>query len=61
MSASQASPPAVECPPTVDEWQRQIRLRLDEIIAFCWNDQGLASFLVFEAALLGLLRSLGLV
>jgi hypothetical protein len=59
MSASQASPPAAACPPTVDELQRQIRLRLDEIIAFCLNDQGPASFLAFEAALLGLLRSLG--
>jgi hypothetical protein len=39
--------------------QRPIRLRLDEIIAFCWNDLGPASFLAFEAALLGLLRSLG--
>ncbi|MBV8077540.1 MAG: hypothetical protein JO284_14125, partial [Planctomycetaceae bacterium] len=59
MSASQASPPAAACPPTVDALQRQIRLRLDEIIAFCLNDQGPASFLAFEAALLGLLRSLG--
>ena len=61
MSASQASPPAAACPPTVDELQRQIRLRLDEIIAFCLKDQGPASFLAFEAALLGLLRSLGCV
>ena len=59
MSDSQSSPPAAACPPTVDELQRQIRQRLDEIIAFCLNDQGPASFLAFEAALLGLLRSLG--
>ena len=39
--------------------QRQTHQRLDEIIAFCLNDQGPASFLEFEAALLGLLRSLG--
>ncbi len=39
--------------------QRQIHERLDEIIAYCLNDQGPASFLDFETALLGLLRSLG--
>ena len=33
--------------------------RLDEIIAYCLNDPGPASFLEFETALLGLLRSLG--
>jgi hypothetical protein len=39
--------------------QRQIHQRLDEIIAFCMNDQGPVPFLEFETALLGLLRSLG--
>jgi hypothetical protein len=39
--------------------QRQIRQRLDEVIAYCLNDQGPASFGEFETALLGLLRSLG--
>ncbi len=59
MSACQGSPPVAACPPTVDELQPQIRQRLDEIIAYCLNDQGPASFLEFETALLGLLRSLG--
>jgi hypothetical protein len=59
MSAGQGSPPVAACPPTVDELQPQIRQRLDEIIAYCLNDQGPASFLEFETALLGLLRSLG--
>ena len=59
MSASQSNPPAAACPPTVDELQRQIHQRLDEIIAYCLNDPGPASFLEFETALLGLLRSLG--
>ena len=59
MSARQGSPPAVASPATVDELQQQIRHRLDEIIASCLKDQGPASFLEFETALLGLLRSLG--
>ena len=59
MSACQGSPSATACPPTLDELQRQIHQRLDEIIASCLNDQGPASFCEFEAALLGLLRSLG--
>jgi hypothetical protein len=59
MSAGQGSPPAAGCPPTIDELQRQIRQRLDEVIASCLNDQGPASFGEFETALLGLLRSLG--
>jgi len=59
MSACQGSPPAAACPPTADELQRQIRQRLDEVIASCLNDQGPASFLEFETALLGRLRSLG--
>jgi hypothetical protein len=58
MSACQSNPPVVACPPTVDELQRQIHKRLDEIIADCLNDQEPASFLEFETALLGLLRSL---
>jgi hypothetical protein len=59
MSACQSNPPVVACPPTVDELQRQIHKRLDEIIADCLNDQEPTSFLEFETALLGLLRSLG--
>ncbi|MGZ6870088.1 MAG: hypothetical protein ACXVHI_07275 [Frankiaceae bacterium] len=59
MSAPQGSPPAAACPPTVDQLQRQIFHRLDEVIAYCLDDQGPASFLEFETALLGLLRSLG--
>ncbi|MBV8384949.1 MAG: hypothetical protein JOZ63_20350 [Planctomycetaceae bacterium] len=59
MSAPQGSPPAAACPPTVDELQRQIQMRLDEVIAYCLDDPGPTSFLEFEMALLGLLRSLG--
>jgi hypothetical protein len=59
MSVSQGSPIVADCPPTVEDLQRQTRERLDEVIAYCSNDQGPASFLEFETALLGLLRSLG--
>jgi hypothetical protein len=61
MSASQSNPPVGACPPTVDELQRQTHERLNEIIAYCLNEQGPTSFLEFEATLLGLLRSLGCV
>jgi hypothetical protein len=59
MSDCQSNPLTAACPPTVEGLQRQARERLDEIIAYCLKDQGAASFLDFEAALLGLLRSLG--
>jgi hypothetical protein len=59
MSDCQSNPPAPACPPTVEDLQRQVRERLDEIIASCTTDQGAMSFLDFETALLGLLRSLG--
>jgi len=59
MSASQSNPPSVACPPTLDELQRQIHQRLDEILAYCSKDPGPASFLEFETVLLQLLRSLG--
>jgi hypothetical protein len=59
MSVSQSNPPPSACPPTVEDLRRQARERLDEIIAYCSNDQAATSFLDFETALLGLLRSLG--
>src|SRR6185437_12968673 len=59
MSERQGNPPTAGCPPTVEDLQRQARERLDEIIAYCLKDQGPTPFLEFEAALLGLLRSLG--
>jgi hypothetical protein len=59
MSDCQSNPPATACPPAVEDLQRQARVRLDEIIAYCSDDQRATSFLDFEAALLGLLRSLG--
>src|SRR3954470_6473281 len=59
MSDRQGNPLAAGCPPTVEELQRQARERLDEIVSYCLEDQGPASFLDFETALLGLLRSLG--
>jgi hypothetical protein len=61
MSDPQSNPPAAACPPTVEDLRRQARERLDEIVAYCVNDQRPASFLEFEAALLRLLRSLGCV
>jgi len=59
MSAGQSSPPAAACPPTCDALRQQAHQRLDEIIAHCLSEPGPPSFLDFEAALLGLLRSLG--
>jgi hypothetical protein len=59
MSDRQSNPPAAACPPTVEDLQSRTRERLDEIIAYCVNDQGPPSFLEFETALLRLLRSLG--
>jgi hypothetical protein len=59
MSDRQSNPLTAACPPTVEGLQGQARERLDEIIAYCLKDQGPAPFLDFEAALLGLLRSLG--
>lgn len=59
MSDSQSNLSATVSPSTVEELQRQARERLDEIITYCANDQEPMSFLEFETALLGLLRSLG--
>jgi hypothetical protein len=59
MSVSEDNPAVAVCPPTVEELQHQARQRLDEIIAFCVGEHEPASFLGFETALLGLLRSLG--
>jgi hypothetical protein len=59
MSAGPSSPPAAACPPTLDELRQQIQQRLDEIIAYGLSEPGSTSFLEFETALLGLLRSLG--
>src|SRR3954447_22732168 len=59
MSTWERNPPAVDCPSTVEDLRHQAHERLDEILAFCSNDQGPASFLEFETALLQLLRSLG--
>lgn len=59
MSDCQSNRPAAASPSTVEDLQRQARERLDEIITYCANDQGPTSFLAFETALLGLLRSLG--
>lgn len=59
MSTRHGSPPASACPPTLDDWHQRLHQRLDEIIASCRHDAGPMSFLDFEAALLGQLRSLG--
>src|SRR3954447_21798627 len=61
MSTWERNPPAVDCPSTVEDLRHQAHERLDEILAFCSNETGPASFLEFETALLGLLRSLGCV
>jgi hypothetical protein len=59
MSDCQSNLPAAASPSTVEDLQSRARGRLDEIITYCANDQGPTSFLEFETALLGLLRSLG--
>jgi hypothetical protein len=59
MSTCESNPPATACPPTVEDLRRRAHERLDEILAYCSDDRGPASFLEFETALLGLLRSLG--
>jgi hypothetical protein len=59
MSAHQSNPLTAACPPTVEDLRRQGREPLDAIIASCLKDPGPTSFLDFEAALLGLLRSPG--
>jgi hypothetical protein len=59
MSTHHVSPPAAACPPTLESLQQQIHQRLNEIIAYCLRDTEPPSFLDFETALLGLLRSLG--
>ena len=59
MSRPKDNPAAADCPPSVEELRALTGQRLDEIIAFCLNDQEPATFLAFETALLKLLRSLG--
>jgi hypothetical protein len=59
MSVSQSKLATAACLPTVEDLRCQARERLDEIIAYCSEDQRATSFLDFETALLGLLRSLG--
>jgi hypothetical protein len=59
VSSPKDNPRAADCPPSLEELPSLIHQRLDEIIGFCLNDQGPATFLEFEAVLLGLLRSLG--
>ena len=59
MSNRESNPPAADCPPTIENLRHRAHERLDEILAYCAQDQGPATFLEFETALLGLLRSLG--
>jgi hypothetical protein len=59
MSNRESNPPATGCPPPVEDLRHRAHERLDEILASCAQDQGPATFLEFETALLGLLRSLG--
>ena len=59
MSSPKNNPPAAACPPTVEELQRRPTSGSTRSSRYCSNDQGPASFLEFETALLGLLRSLG--
>jgi hypothetical protein len=59
MSLRHVSPPCATCPPTPDPSRQQLHQRLDQIIDFCLRDPAPESFLDFEQALLGLLRSLG--
>lgn len=59
MSDCQSNRPAAASPSTVEDLQSRARERLDEILTYCVSDQAPTSFLEFETALLGLLRSLG--
>ncbi len=59
MSNRESNPPVAACPPTTEDLRRQAHERLDEILTYCAQDPGPATFLEFETALLGLLRSLG--
>jgi hypothetical protein len=59
MSNRESNPPAAACPPTTEDLLRRAHERLDGILADCAQDPGPATFLEFETALLGLLRSLG--
>jgi hypothetical protein len=59
VSRPQPIPLAPDCPCALDQLRRQLHQRLDHIIETCLHDHAGSSFLVFEAALLVLLRSLG--
>jgi hypothetical protein len=59
VSRPQPIPLAPDCPCAVDQLRRQLHQRLDRIIDTCLLDHADSSFLVFETALLVLLRSLG--
>src|SRR5947209_12869344 len=59
MSTCQTNPTAAACPPTTEDLRHRAHERLDEILAYCGNDQGPATSLEFETALLALLRALG--
>src|SRR5438270_8387691 len=59
MSACHSNPPGKDCLPTAEDLRCRAHERLDELIAYCSKDQGATSFLDFEAAWLGVLRSLG--
>lgn len=59
MSVPQPIPLVPDCPQAADQLRNQLHQRLDQIIDNCLHDHAGSSFLVFEAALLVLLRSLG--
>jgi hypothetical protein len=59
MSCSQPNDPTPACPPALDELHRRLHQRLDEAIDACQHEQGPASFLDFEKALLAHLAALG--
>jgi hypothetical protein len=59
MSNRESNPPAADPPPTLEDLRHRAHEWLDEILAYCAQDQGPATFLEFETALLGLLRSPG--
>jgi hypothetical protein len=59
VSRPQPIPLAPDCPCALDQLRSQLHQRLDHIIETCLHDHAGSSFLVFETALLVLLRSLG--
>ena len=60
MSLPQVNEQPRPCPPSPDEFRRQLHQHLDQAIDACQNDHPQASFFAFERALQPHLSALGL-